>query len=227
MVVPNGVDQQGNRQGMVVSGTDNTHDNNQPAGPDGNGASEQPDTHTTQPDGEGNEGEGAPPVPATPTDTAVPPQVVASEQFHLGARRSFTPLLRLRDSGAFHQDYTEPGTQANLTVDNNVTHLLEGRLQGFYAQERAFTSGTGHLTLSMGALVRRASGNDRFSGSLFGPRFSHRLTAQKNSEYGGLRSLGFGIPVADRGRLFGRVEGVFLGRDDSDLSAVVGVQIDF
>ena len=414
-VVPNGVDQQGNRQGMVVSGTDNTHDNNQPAGPDGNGASEQPDTHTTQTDGEGNEGESAPPVPATPTDTTVPPQVVASEQtsrvfqaqflaqtaerifaaptrrlgdtrplasrfkvsranvgrpltklstglnlngsdeqpnnssaawlsalggqsrrhaggaeqvfaglavgterllnpevlggiytgvlrsdprltsgrelhsrasfvglygrleradtlmdldigvayqrykrqrrvlengtvrmahadhggwllgaglgigqrLHLGARRSFTPLLRLRYSGAFDQGYTERGTQANLTVDNNVTHLLEGRLQGIYGQELAFTSGTGHLTLSLGALVRRASGNDRFSGSLFGQRFSHRLTGQKNSEYGGLLSLGFGIPVADRGRLFGRVEGVFLGRDDSDLSAVVGVQIDF
>ena len=80
MVVPNGVDQQGNRQGMVVSGTDNTHDNNQPAGPDGNGTREQPDTHTTQPDGEGNEGESTPPVAATPTDTAVPPQVVSSEQ---------------------------------------------------------------------------------------------------------------------------------------------------
>ena len=80
MVVPNGVDQQGNRQGMVVSGTDNTHDNNQPAGPDGNGTREQPDTHTTQPDGEGNEGESTPPVAATPTDTAVPAQVVASEQ---------------------------------------------------------------------------------------------------------------------------------------------------
>ena len=414
-VVPNGVDQQGNNQGMVVSGTDNTDGNNQPAGPDGNGASEQPDTHTTQPDGEGNEGESAPLVPATPTDTTVPPQVVASEQtsrvfqaqflaqtaerifaaptrrlgdtrplarrfkvsranvgrpltklstglnlngrdeqpnnssaawlsalggqsrrhaggaeqvfaglavgterllnpevlggvytgvlrsdqrltsgrelhskasfvglygrleradtlmdldigvayqrykrqrrvlengtvrmahadhggwllgaglgigqrLHLGARRSFTPLLRLRYSGAFDQGYTERGTQANLTVDNNVTHLLEGRLQGIYGQELAFTSGTGHLTLSLGALVRRASGNDRFSGSLFGQRFSHRLTGQKNSEYGGLLSLGFGIPVADRGRLFGRVEGVFLGRDDSDLSAVVGVQIDF
>ena len=414
-VVPNGVDQQGNNQGMVVSGTDNTDGNNQPAGPDGNGASEQPDTHTTQPDGEGNEGESVPPVPATPTDTTVPPQVVASEQtsrvfqaqflaqtaerifaaptrrlgdtrplasrfkvsranahrpltklstglnlngsdeqsnnssvawlsalggqsrrhadgaeqvfaglavgterllnpevlggiytgvlrsdqrltsgrelhskasfvglygrleradtlmdldigvayqrykrqrrvlengtvrmayadhggwllgaglgigqrLHLGARRSFTPLLRLRYSGAFDQGYTEPGTQANLTVDNNVTHLLEGRLQGIYGQELAFTSGTGHLTLSLGALVRRASGNDRFSGALFGQRFSHRLSGQKNSEYGGLLSLGFGIPVADRGRLFGRVEGVFLGRDDSDLSAVVGVQIDF
>ena len=414
-VVPNGVDQQGNNQGMVVSGTDNTDGNNQPAGPDGNGASEQPDTHTTQPDGEGNEGESAPPVPATPNDTTVPPQVVASEQtsrvfqaqflaqtaerifaaptrrlgdtrplasrfkvsranarrpltklstglnlngsdeqsnnssvawlsalggqsrrhadgaeqvfaglavgterllnpevlggvytgvlrsdqrftsgrelhskasfvglygrleradtlmdldigvayqrykrqrrvlengtvrmaradhggwllgaglgigqrLHLGARRSFTPLLRLRYSGAFDQGYTERGTQANLTVDNNVTHLLEGRLQGIYGQELAFTSGTGHLTLSMGALVRRASGNDRFSGSLFGQRFSHRLTGQKNSEYGGLLSLGFGIPVADRGRLFGRVEGVFLGRDDHGLSAVVGVQIDF
>ena len=91
----------------------------------------------------------------------------------------------------------------------------------------------GHVALTLGGLVRHALGNDRTLSSTVGVnnvvigQRTNRISTRSNTEYGGVGSLGFLVPVTAKAALFGTFEGIFLGKSDYDLSGVVGLQFRF